>query len=53
MSRNTFYKWLKRYEKDGLAGLYDKPKAPVNTRKPTIRNKCKERVDKALYNLRP
>uniref|UniRef100_UPI00048C85D4 helix-turn-helix domain-containing protein n=1 Tax=Sulfurihydrogenibium subterraneum TaxID=171121 RepID=UPI00048C85D4 len=33
ISRNTFYKWLKRYEKDGLEGLYDKPKTPINTRK--------------------
>ncbi|WP_037919874.1 helix-turn-helix domain-containing protein, partial [Sulfurihydrogenibium subterraneum] len=46
ISKNTLYKWLKRYEKDGLEGLYDKPKTPINTRKPTIRNKYKEEVIK-------
>ncbi|MFP3159616.1 MAG: helix-turn-helix domain-containing protein [Hydrogenobaculum sp.] len=26
LSRTTFYKWLKRYQKDGLKGLLDRPK---------------------------
>jgi hypothetical protein len=29
ISRNTFYKWLKRYQKDGLKGLLDRPKTPL------------------------
>ncbi|MFP3158306.1 MAG: helix-turn-helix domain-containing protein [Hydrogenobaculum sp.] len=27
LSRTTFYKWLKRYQKDGLKGLLDRPKS--------------------------
>jgi len=26
LSRATFYKWLKRYQKDGLKGLLERPK---------------------------
>jgi hypothetical protein len=29
ISRTTFYKWLKRYQKDGLKGLLDRPKTPL------------------------
>ena len=28
LSRNWCYKWLKRWQSGGLAGLYDKPKHP-------------------------
>ena len=29
ISRATFYKWLKRYQKDGLRGFLDRPKTPL------------------------
>jgi len=37
--RTTFYKWLKRYQKDGLKGLLDIPKTPLRKRAPTVRKK--------------
>ncbi len=46
ISRNTFYKWLKRYQKEGLEGLYDKSRTPKNTRKPTVRNKYRDEIIK-------
>ena len=46
ISRTTFYKWFERYKKDGLEGLLDRPKTPKNTRKPTIRNQCREQIIK-------
>jgi transposase len=46
ISRNTLYKWLKRYQKEGVEGLYDKPRTPKNTRKPTLRNKYKDEIIK-------
>jgi transposase InsO family protein len=30
VSRKTGYKWLERYETDGVAGLVDRPRAPLN-----------------------
>ncbi|MFP3159468.1 MAG: helix-turn-helix domain-containing protein [Hydrogenobaculum sp.] len=39
LSRTTFYKWLKRYQKDGLKGLLDRPKTPLRKRAPTVRKK--------------
>jgi hypothetical protein len=39
ISRTTFYKWLKRYQKDGLKGLLDRPKTPLRKRAPTVRKK--------------
>ena len=39
ISRTTFYKWLKRYQKDGLRGLLDRPKTPLRKRAPTVRKK--------------
>ena len=32
ISRKTAYKWLKRYENDGIIGLEDKPKVPFQTK---------------------
>ncbi len=46
ISRNTFYKWYKRFQKDGLEGLYDKPKTPKNKRKPDVREKYREIIIK-------
>jgi transposase InsO family protein len=46
ISRTTFYKWYERYKKEGLEGLYDKPKTPKNKRKPTVRNKYKQIIIK-------
>ncbi|WP_197535269.1 helix-turn-helix domain-containing protein [Caldisericum exile] len=37
ISRTTFYKWLKRYEKYGLQVLLDRPKTPLRKRAPTVR----------------
>jgi len=39
LSRTTFYKWLKRYQKDGLKGLLDRPNTPLRKRAPTVRKK--------------
>ena len=39
LSRTTFHKWLKRYRKDGLKGLLDRPKTPLRKRAPTVRKK--------------
>lgn len=30
VSRNTIYKWVERYQKDGARGLLDKARAPLN-----------------------
>ena len=46
ISRTTFYKWYKRYKKEGIEGLYDKPKTPKNKRKPTVRNKYQQIIIK-------
>lgn len=35
ISPQTGYKWLRRFEQDGLAGLRDKPRRPVNSPKQT------------------
>jgi len=37
--RSTFYKWLKRYQKDGLKGLLDRPKTTLRKRTPTAKKK--------------
>jgi len=42
ISRTTFYKWYERYKKEGIEGLYDRPKTPKNKRKPIIRNKYQQ-----------
>ena len=50
ISKTKFYKWYKRYKKEGLERLYDKPKTPKNKRKPkrkpTIRNKYQQIIIK-------
>ena len=46
ISRTTFYKWYKRYQKEGIEGLYDRPKTPKNKRKPTVRNKYQQIIIK-------
>jgi len=46
MSRITLYRWYERYKKEGLEGLYDKPKTPKNKRKPFIRNKYQQIIIK-------
>jgi len=42
VSRKTIYKWIVRYKEDGLAGLDDKPRAPIthpNATPPEIVNR--------------
>jgi len=39
ISRNTFYKWFRRYERYGLIGLLDRPKTPIRKRAPVLRKK--------------
>ncbi len=46
ISRTTFYKWYKRYQKEGIEGLYDRPRTPKNKRKPTVRNKYQQIIIK-------
>ncbi len=46
ISRTTFYKWYNRYKKEGIEGLYDRPKTPKNKRKPTLRNKYQQIIIK-------
>jgi transposase InsO family protein len=52
ISRTTFYKWFRRYEKYGLRGLVDRPKTPIRKRIPTIRRKYELEVVK-LRNENP
>src|SRR5688572_4242874 len=35
ISRQAFYKWKKRHEKHGDAGLCDRPRAPIHSPKAT------------------
>jgi len=44
ISKNTFYKWYKRYLKEGIEGLYDRPKTPKKKRKQTVRKKYKKEI---------
>ena len=44
VSKSTFYKWRKRFEKEGIEGLFDKPKTPKKKRQPTTRSKYKDIV---------
>jgi len=46
ISRTTFYKWYERYKKEGIEGLYDRPKTPKNKRKAIIRNKYQQIIIK-------
>ena len=46
ISRTTFYKWYERYKKEGIEGLYDRPKTPKNKRKPELRNKYQNLIIK-------
>lgn len=45
ISRQNFYKWSKRYEEHGEAGLCDQPKTPHNSPKAT----SKDVISKVLY----
>jgi transposase len=45
ISRQAFYKWQKRYKKDGDAGLWDRPRRPQRSPQSTTR----EVVSKILY----
>ena len=46
ISRTRFYKWYKRYQREGIEGLYDRPRTPKNKRKPTVRNKYQQIIIK-------
>ena len=45
ISRRAFYKWKRRFDEHGEAGLVDRPRAPHRSPKPTP----KEVVSKILY----
>src|SRR5262245_56427282 len=45
ISRQAFYKWKRRHEEHGDAGLYDRPRTPIRSPKATSR----EVVSKILY----
>ena len=42
ISRNCYYKWLKRYEDEGFEGLKDRSSAPH--RSPTNDGRCRRKV---------
>ncbi|MEZ0323170.1 MAG: IS481 family transposase [Hydrogenothermaceae bacterium] len=44
ISRNTFYKWKKRFDKEGIEGLFDRDKTPKNKRTPTVRKSVRNLV---------
>ena len=46
INRSTFYGWLERYEKDGLAGLSDKPAKPSR-----VWNKISEQHQQAMLEM--
>ncbi len=46
INRSTFYGWLERYEKDGLAGLSDKPAKPGH-----VWNKISEEHQQAMVQM--
>src|SRR5579871_5434610 len=45
ISRKTYYKWKRRYDEHGVAGLCDRPRAPLRSPRSTPR----EVVSKILY----
>ncbi|MDQ7055059.1 MAG: helix-turn-helix domain-containing protein [Persephonella sp.] len=51
ISRTTFYKWYSRYKREGIEGLYNRPKTPKNKRKPTIRNKYQQIIIRVRKNI--
>jgi hypothetical protein len=40
ISRTTFYKWLKRYQKDGIERTLDRPKTPLRKKS----SNCKKEI---------
>ena len=44
ISKKTFYKWYKRYQKENINGLFDRPRTPKKKRKPDKREKYKDIV---------
>ncbi|MFC3194158.1 IS3 family transposase [Marinicella sediminis] len=46
INRSTFYGWLERYVKDGLAGLFDKPAKPGH-----VWNKISEEHQQAMVQM--
>ncbi|MCD8176559.1 MAG: IS481 family transposase [Tannerellaceae bacterium] len=48
IARSTLYRWVKRYEKEGLSGLSDKSKRP----KKLAKNKITNEIEDLILNLR-
>lgn len=46
VSRKTFYKWFKRYNRSDLASLEDQSRAPVTRRKTTLTFEVEEKIKK-------
>jgi transposase len=47
VSRKTYYKWKNRYNREGVAGLYDQSKAPC-----TIKYKVTQETEETIIDLR-
>ena len=45
ISRQTYYNWKKRFEREGLAGLKDKSRAP---KRPRPRRRCREKEERVV-----
>ena len=45
ISRQTYYNWKKRFERDGLAGLRDKSRAP---KRPSPKRRCREKEERVV-----
>jgi len=47
VSRKTYYKWINRYNNNGIGGLYDLPRVPH-----TMKHKIDKATEETILNLR-